>query len=109
MKIEHAAHVAEMSKRLQKLYLEAHVELDYTNAFELMVASILAAQNRDTTINKITAVLFRKYHGPADYIAAPILTVLIEPQRQVRPAFSFDNVITGDTDTIRILSRFYRF
>lgn len=66
------AHVGEVSKRLKKLYPDAHVELDYSNAFELLVASILAAQNRDTTINKITATLFRKYHGPGDYVAAPV-------------------------------------
>lgn len=35
-----------------------------------MIASILAAQNRDTTINKITPELFRKYKTPADYMAA---------------------------------------
>lgn len=45
------------------------VELDYTTPFELLVASLLAAQNRDTTINKITPNLFRKYCGPADYVS----------------------------------------
>lgn len=44
----------------------------YTSAFELMIASILAAQNRDTTINKITPNLFRRYPTPADYMAAPV-------------------------------------
>ena len=63
------AHAAEISKRLKQLYPVPTVELDYTTPFELMVASLLAAQNRDTTINKITPNLFRKYHGPADYIA----------------------------------------
>lgn len=62
------AHVAEISKRLKKIYPDAHVELDYSNAFELMVASILAAQNTDVNINRITPILFRKYRGPADYL-----------------------------------------
>jgi endonuclease-3 len=61
--------VVEISKRLKKLYPEPLVELDYTTPFELMVASLLAAQNRDTNINKITPNLFRKYHGSADYVA----------------------------------------
>ncbi len=65
-----AAFVKEVSKRLGKLYPDAYVELDFTNALELLVASILAAQNRDTTINKITPELFRKYKTPADYLAA---------------------------------------
>ena len=61
--------VAEITKRLKKLYPEPIVELDYTTPFELLIASLLAAQNRDTTINKITVDLFRKYRGPADYVA----------------------------------------
>src|SRR5688572_12389533 len=61
--------VALISKRLKKLYPEPRVELDYTNAFELLIASLLAAQNRDTTINKITPDLFRKYRKPSDYLA----------------------------------------
>jgi len=63
------AHVAEVSKRLKKLYPEAHVELDYSNPFELMIASILAAQNTDKNINRLTPELFRKYRGPAEYLA----------------------------------------
>jgi endonuclease-3 len=61
-------HAAEIGKRLKKLYPDAHVELDYSNAFELMIASILAAQNTDVNINKLTPELFRKYRGPADYL-----------------------------------------
>jgi len=61
----------EIIKRLKKLYPEPIVELDFTNPFELLIASLLAAQNRDTTINKLTVNLFRKYKTPADYIAAP--------------------------------------
>lgn len=62
-------HAAEIAKLLKKLYPVPTVELDYTTPFELMVASLLAAQNRDSTINKITPNVFRKYPGPADYIA----------------------------------------
>ncbi len=56
----------EIIKRLKKLYPEPIVELDYTTPFELLIASLLAAQNRDTTINPN---LFRKYRTPADYVA----------------------------------------
>jgi endonuclease-3 len=62
---------AEISRRLKKLYPDAHVELDYSNAFELMIASILAAQNTDVNINRLTPMLFRKYGGPEDYLKAP--------------------------------------
>jgi endonuclease-3 len=71
MTADKKAYVAEISKRLKKLYPDAHVELDYSNAFELMIASILAAQNTDVNINKLTPMLFRKYRGPEDYLKVP--------------------------------------
>ncbi len=37
------------------------VELDHRNAYELLVATILAAQNTDKNINTITPALFEKY------------------------------------------------
>ncbi len=69
--MDKARHAAEISKRLKKLYPDAHVELDYSNAFELMIASILAAQNTDVNINRLTPVLFRKYRSPQDYLSVP--------------------------------------
>lgn len=68
MIVDKKSHAAEIGKRLKNLYPDAHVELDYSNAFELMIASILAAQNTDVNINKLTPELFRKYRGPADYL-----------------------------------------
>lgn len=67
-----ANHVAEITRRLKKLYPNAAVELDYGTAFELMVASILAAQNTDVNVNKITPELFRKYRTPQDYLDVPV-------------------------------------
>ena len=61
-------HAVEISKRLKKLYPDTHVELNYTNALELLIASILAAQNTDVNVNKVTADLFRKYRLPQDYL-----------------------------------------
>ncbi len=62
--------VAEITRRLRKLYPKARVELDYGNAFQLMIASILAAQNTDVNVNKVTPVLFRKYDGPQAFVDA---------------------------------------
>jgi len=61
---------ATIVKRLSKEYPEPIVELDFSTPFELLVASRLAARNHDTTINKITPALFRKYRSPQDYIDA---------------------------------------
>lgn len=61
---------AEIIKRLKKAYPDAHCALNHTNAFELLVATILSAQCTDERVNIVTADLFRKYRGPDDYIAA---------------------------------------
>lgn len=58
----------EIIKRLRKAYPDAHCALDHTSAFELLIATILSAQCTDARVNIVTADLFRKYRGPADYL-----------------------------------------
>lgn len=62
------AHAAEIIKRLRKRYPNAHCALDHTSPFELLIATILSAQCTDERVNIVTANLFRKYRGPADFI-----------------------------------------
>jgi len=57
-------------KRLRRLYPEADCELTYTNALELLVATILSAQATDKRVNLVTESLFRKYRTAADYANA---------------------------------------
>jgi len=59
---------AEIIKRLKKAYPDAHCALNHTNAFELLIATILSAQCTDVRVNIVTATLFRKYRGPEDFI-----------------------------------------
>ncbi|HMO81728.1 MAG TPA: endonuclease III [Pyrinomonadaceae bacterium] len=59
---------AEIIKRLKKEYPDAHCALDHTNAFELLIATILSAQCTDERVNIVTATLFRKYPTPQDFI-----------------------------------------
>ena len=59
---------AEIIRRLKKAYPDAHCALNHSNAFELLIATILSAQCTDERVNIVTADLFRKYRGPADYI-----------------------------------------
>jgi endonuclease III len=56
---------------LHRTYPDAHVALDFTNPFECLIATILSAQCTDERVNIVTKELFRKYHGPADYLAVP--------------------------------------
>lgn len=60
---------AEIINRLAKAYPGAHCALDHSNAFELLVATVLSAQCTDERVNIVTATLFRKYRGPRDFIA----------------------------------------
>lgn len=55
-------------KRLRKGYPDAHCALNHTTPFELLVATILSAQCTDERVNSVTADLFRKYRGPADFL-----------------------------------------
>jgi endonuclease III len=58
----------EIIKRLKKEYPDAHCALNHSNAFELLVATILSAQCTDERVNQVTANLFRKYRRPQDYL-----------------------------------------
>ena len=54
--------------RLKKAYPDAQCSLNHSNAFELLIATILSAQCTDERVNIVTADLFRKYRSCADYI-----------------------------------------
>ncbi len=60
----------EVARRLADEYPEAVCELDHTNAFELLAATILSAQCTDARVNMVTPALFRRYPTPAHLAAA---------------------------------------
>lgn len=62
------ARTAEIIRRLKKAYPDAHCALVHTSPFELLVATILSAQCTDVRVNIVTADLFQKYRGPADFL-----------------------------------------
>lgn len=51
-------------KRLYKVYPHPKVELNFKTPFELLVATILAAQCTDKLVNTVTPALFKKYPTP---------------------------------------------
>lgn len=63
--------IGEILKRLKKSYPDAKTTLNYTNAFELLVATILSAQCTDERVNLVTKTLFKKYTKPEDYLKVP--------------------------------------
>jgi len=65
----------EVNRRLKEIYPEALCELDHTNAFELLAATILSAQTTDARVNMVTPALFARYPTPAALAAADPVTV----------------------------------
>jgi endonuclease III len=60
----------ETDRRLAVEYPDAHCELDFRNAYELLAATILSAQCTDARVNLVTPVLFAKYPTPYDLAVA---------------------------------------
>ncbi|MFZ8848539.1 MAG: endonuclease III [Minisyncoccia bacterium] len=57
---------------LDKLIPEAKIALNFSNPWELYVAVVLSARNRDDMVNKVTENLFKKYRTLDDYANANI-------------------------------------
>ncbi len=53
---------------LSKAYPGAKTSLYYDNPLEMLVSTILSAQCTDERVNKVTAVLFKKYRKAEDYV-----------------------------------------
>ncbi|UZJ30268.1 endonuclease III [Streptomyces endophytica] len=56
---------------LAELYPYAHPELDFSNPFELLVATVLSAQTTDLRVNQTTPRLFAACPTPEDMAAMP--------------------------------------
>jgi endonuclease-3 len=72
---------------LEGAYPDAQCSLDFSNALELLVATVLSAQCTDERVNQVTKSLFRKYRSAADYGNAP----LSELEDDIRPTGFFRN------------------
>ncbi len=57
---------------LEKLYPDAICSLEYSDAFQLLIATRLSAQCTDARVNMVTPALFAKYPDAASMAAAPI-------------------------------------
>jgi len=76
-----------VNSRLKKRFPDAHCSLDFTTPFELLIATILAAQSTDARVNIVTKVLFRKYPSPAAFASAS----QVEMEKDVRQTGFFRN------------------
>jgi endonuclease-3 len=61
----------QIARLLAEEYPRARPHLEYRSPFQLLVATILAAQCTDEMVNKVTPELFRRWPDPAALAAAP--------------------------------------
>jgi endonuclease III len=59
-----------INRVLAETYPDAHCELDFQNAFQLLISTVLSAQTTDKRVNLTTPALFAKYPTPEDLAAA---------------------------------------
>ncbi len=79
------AQADDVRKRLAVAIPNPRVELDFESPWQLLVATILAAQSTDKKINEVTPVLFARYPTPKDLAEADLEEVM----RIVKPTGFF--------------------
>ncbi len=72
---------------LKQMYPKAKCSLDFSNAFELLIATMLSAQSTDARVNIVTKSLFRKYPDPHSFASAG----QVEMERDVKQTGFFRN------------------
>ena len=84
--IPDGAWVDKVLDELNKAHPDARPELDFTNPFELLIATILSAQCTDKQVNKCTPALFR------DYPTAEAMSKLTEDElgKYIKPCGFFN-------------------
>ncbi len=94
----------EILKRMDDYYTtDIRCSLDYSNTWELLVATMLSAQCTDQRVNIITKELFRKYKTIDDYKNAE----LKEFEEDIRQAGFYHNKAKNIIATAGIISQKY--
>jgi len=88
---------------LKRAYPDARCSLNHSNAFELLIATILSAQCTDARVNIVTQDLFRKYRKPEDYLKVSTN----ELQQDIRTTGFFRNKTTSIQGTAKALTEQY--
>ena len=91
-------------RTLKRAHPDARCSLNHSNAFELLIATILSAQCTDARVNMVTEDLFRKYRKPEDYLKVSEK----ELQDDIRTTGFFRNKTKSIQGTARALTEEYR-
>jgi endonuclease-3 len=71
-KNDQRARAGRIAAALAELYPQARISLDFNNAWQCLVATILSAQCTDERVNKVTPLLFERIPNVAAMAAAPM-------------------------------------
>lgn len=85
---------------LKEHYKNPRPALNFSNALELLVATMLSAQCTDERVNKVTSELFKKYRSARDYADAE----LDELEKDIRPTGFYKNKAQNLKNACRILA-----
>jgi endonuclease III len=55
-------------EKLYEMYPDAECELRHTNAFELLISTVLSAQTTDKKVNQVTEKLYQEFKTPQDFL-----------------------------------------
>lgn len=100
---ERRARIQKILATLDRMYPGANCALHHSNAWELLVATILSAQCTDKRVNEVTPRLFAKYPTIQDFAAAK----LEEVAQDIRSTGFFNNKAKSLVGAARkILSEF---
>ena len=103
MNTELKQRVRKIIRLLKRAYPDAKCSLDHSNAFELLIATILSAQCTDARVNIVTQDLFRKYRNPEDYLKVSPR----ELEKDIRTTGFFRNKTKSIQGTAKVLTEEY--
>ena len=69
------ARARRIAAALAQLYPQARISLDFTDAWQCLVATILSAQCTDERVNQVTPILFKEIPNVKAMAAAPLETI----------------------------------
>lgn len=98
-----AVNVDAVLERLDETYPDADCALVHSNAFELLVATILSAQCTDERVNIVTGRMFPEYNKPEHFAALSYP----EMEEMIKDCGLFRNKARAIVDTSRILLEEY--
>jgi endonuclease III len=94
---------SDLLNELYKYYPNPHCELNYSNPFELLIATILSAQCTDIRVNIVTEKLFNKYPSPKHFAEADIF----ELEQDVKPTGFFRSKAKSIQETSKRIIEVY--